>query len=58
MSSSLLTLSALAALVLTPPIEVPVELGLVAWQRDFSAALSQADEDHKPVLLLFQEVPG
>ena len=33
-----------------------VELGRVAWTRDLDAALGA--EPFKPVLLLFQEVPG
>ncbi|MBU1566180.1 MAG: thioredoxin family protein [Proteobacteria bacterium] len=36
----------------------PVEIGLVRWQRDFPAALTEADRTGKPVFLLFQEVPG
>jgi hypothetical protein len=36
----------------------PVELGLVAWQRDLDAGLELAAAADKPVLLLFQEVPG
>jgi hypothetical protein len=40
----------------SPP--APVELGRVAWQRDHEAAFQAAREAHKPVLLLFQEVPG
>jgi hypothetical protein len=36
----------------------PVELGRVAWRRDHDAAFAAAKESGKPVLLLFQEVPG
>jgi hypothetical protein len=36
----------------------PVELGRVKWHRDFEAAARQARETGKPILLLFQEVPG
>lgn len=36
----------------------PVELGNVHWLRDYDQALSQADQAEKPVLILFQEVPG
>ena len=36
----------------------PVELGTVAWNRDFDAALSAAAAAEKPLLVLFQEVPG
>lgn len=36
----------------------PVELGRVAWLRDHEAAFAAARGSGKPVLLLFQEVPG
>lgn len=35
-----------------------VELGKVAWLRDYDAALALAKEIEKPILILFQEVPG
>jgi hypothetical protein len=38
--------------------ENPVELGRVAWQRDHEAAFAAARASGKPVVLLFQEVPG
>jgi hypothetical protein len=34
------------------------ELGDVAWLRDYDRALALAAEQGKPILLLFQEVPG
>lgn len=34
------------------------ELGLVHWGRDLDAALAQARREARPVLLLFDEVPG
>lgn len=34
------------------------ELGKVAWLRDFERGLTAASEQGKPILLLFQEVPG
>lgn len=34
------------------------ELGEVAWLRDYDRGLALASEQGKPVLLLFQEVPG
>jgi hypothetical protein len=34
------------------------ELGDVAWLRDYARGLALAAEQRKPVLLLFQEVPG
>lgn len=36
----------------------PVEIGTVRWNRDYDAALKQSRENGKPVLALFQEVPG
>ncbi|MCC6466273.1 MAG: hypothetical protein IT463_13120 [Planctomycetes bacterium] len=40
------------------PAAAPVELGAVAWQRDFEAGRKQAAESGKPLFVLFQEVPG
>ncbi len=36
----------------------PVEVGHVNWGRDFEAALQMSAASGKPVLVLFQEVPG
>lgn len=36
----------------------PEELGKVNWERDFEKGLQQAAREDKPILLLFQEVPG
>lgn len=36
----------------------PVEIGLVDWNRDLDAALATSAKTGKPVLVLFQEVPG
>ncbi len=36
----------------------PVEVGKVAWGRDYDMALKEAKSSGKPVFLLFQEVPG
>ena len=36
----------------------PVEVGHVRWQRDFDAALLKSAESGKPLLVLFQEIPG
>ncbi len=36
----------------------PIETGTVRWTRDHDAALQQAKQQGKPVLVLFQEVPG
>ncbi len=35
-----------------------VETGSVHWHRDFDAACQVAKKQDKPVLLLFQEIPG
>jgi hypothetical protein len=48
-----LTLSTLIAMSPAHP-----ELGRVTWGRDFDAALVQARAQKKPVLVLFDEVPG
>jgi len=34
------------------------EIGLVKWGRDFSAAQATSSKTKKPILLMFQEVPG
>ncbi len=36
----------------------PIELGDVAWLRDLETARAQANAEDKPLLILFQEVPG
>ena len=41
-----------------PPDDSPAELGIVRWERDLDAGLDRAEAEEKPVLLLFQEVPG
>jgi Thioredoxin-like len=46
------------ALAAEPSVDNPVEIGLVHWQRDFFSALAAAGDSGKPILLLFQEVPG
>ncbi|MEO1272508.1 MAG: VPGUxxT family thioredoxin-like (seleno)protein, type 2, partial [Myxococcota bacterium] len=38
--------------------EQPVELGRVAWGRDLEGALAASRRSGKPVLVLFDEVPG
>ena len=35
-----------------------IEVGLVSWNRDFNAALKKSKNMNKPILALFQEVPG
>lgn len=36
----------------------PEELGDVTWHRDYQKALNLSEQEQKPVLILFQEVPG
>lgn len=36
----------------------PVEIGAVKWSRDLEKALAASEKSEKPVLILFQEVPG
>ena len=36
----------------------PIEVGSVEWGRDLDVALATSKETDKPVLVLFQEVPG
>lgn len=36
----------------------PIEIGAVQWGRNYEDALSQSSKTGKPILLLFQEVPG
>lgn len=38
--------------------ETRPELGRVPWDRDFPTALTQAAKEKKPILVLFDEVPG
>lgn len=42
----------------TTRANTPKELGQVEWGRDFDAVLATARTTHKPVFVLFQEVPG
>lgn len=39
-------------------VKAPAELGRVKWSRDFEAALREGEKGRKPILVLFQEVPG
>ncbi len=58
-----LSLAALAALPFLNQDSVETtkqarELGTVKWERKLEPALERSAADHKPILLLFQEVPG
>ena len=49
---------ALASSGVCAPEVPPIELGKVPWLRDYDEALAQSRKTGKPILLLFQEVPG
>ena len=51
-------LSLLFCLILMQSVHSQIELGNVNWLRERSEALSRSKESKKPVLILFQEVPG
>ena len=36
----------------------PVELGKIQWRRGFDEALVESKNSGRPLLVLFQEVPG
>lgn len=58
-SIAVLSLAALvAAQQRTDPARQPVEQGAVSWYRDFDAAQKEAQRSGRPLLVLFQEVPG
>lgn len=40
------------------PSNVPVELGAVRWKTDHDQAFAEAKRGSKPVVILFQEIPG
>lgn len=42
----------------SPIGQQPEELGRVAWEREFEKARAASKRSGKPILLLFQEVPG
>ena len=42
----------------TTPNQNPIELGKINWLRDYDKAVAAAKESDKPILILFQEVPG
>ena len=51
-------LAAMPTLGLAPLEETPREFGSVQWRRELEPALELSAKANKPVLLLFQEVPG
>jgi hypothetical protein len=55
---SVATLETGEAASLAADPENPVELGRVRWERDLERGRARAAESGKPLLILFQEVPG
>ena len=43
---------------LTMQVSTPVELGKVKWLRSMEEAMAQSQKQCKPILILFQEIPG
>ncbi len=56
--AALSLLAPLATSLSAQQLDQVVELGQIQWGRDHAAAFARAKEVHKPVLLLFQEIPG
>ena len=56
--TSIMTFTIVVAAFSGQTIENPIEVGDVQWGRDLDAALKNSAETGKPVLVLFQEVPG
>lgn len=56
--SLLIAVAILCAFTLGAVENEHVELGTIAWLRDYRQALELAEETGRPVLILFQEVPG
>ncbi len=46
------------AIGITRSWAAPIEVGKVDWGRDYEAALAASKKTKKPILILFQEVPG
>ena len=55
---ALLALGLGAAIATGPMDDAPPEFGRVRWGRELEPALETSARSGKPVLLLFQEVPG
>jgi len=47
-----------AQTIQSTPTNNPIELGKINWLRDYDTALAKSKEKGKPILILFQEVPG
>ena len=57
-TSWMLPLAAAVGLTMALDDDVPREFGHVDWGRKLEPALARSADSGKPVLLLFQEVPG
>ena len=57
-SAAVVVVVALLGAFAIPKQSNPTELGLVKWGRDLDTALAESARTGKPVLLLFQEIPG
>ena len=42
----------------TNPKDQEKELGKISWYRDYDDAIAASEKENKPILILFQEVPG
>ena len=42
----------------TNPLNQNIELGKIAWYRDYDQALAESTRLNKPIFLFFQEIPG
>ncbi|MFT7462722.1 MAG: hypothetical protein ACI9EF_001064 [Pseudohongiellaceae bacterium] len=57
-AASLLTCGTVLVDESNPPVEQPIELGTVRWERNHDTAFARAKQADTPVFLLFQEIPG
>lgn len=46
-----------STLLAAPPAQ-PVELGAIRWRRGYADAVAEARSVDRPLLVLFDEVPG
>ena len=51
-------LALLAVAIPAADTRTPIELGRVRWERDYARAEAAAKATGRPLLTLFQEVPG
>lgn len=58
MKSLLLSFLLPFCILSTTAQDAPIELGTVQWLRNYDSAIHESKASGKPVLILFQEVPG